>query len=120
MKTVEEPLFRSYVFVRVNESDYSRVRRTDGVLNFVYWNGRPAVVKDREIETIKKFMNEFENVLAIPLSIEPNQRVRVESGLLMNNEGVVLKVLHRKVQVVIESLGYALVATVDKKNVQPV
>jgi transcription antitermination factor NusG len=93
---------------------------TDGVINYVYWNGKPAMVKEKEIETIKKFLNDYENVQAIPTSIVPQQKVRIETGILMNSEGVVQKVLHNKVEVLIESLGYMLVATVDKRNVQPV
>jgi transcription antitermination factor NusG len=120
VKMVEEPLFKSYVFVHINQAELGPVRMTNGVLNFVYWNGKPAIVKDREIEVIKKFMNEFENVQVIPVSLQPNQRIRIERGLLMNKEGIIQKVLHKKVEVIIESLGYALVATLDKKNVQPV
>ena len=46
IKLVEEPLFKSYVFVHINELDYSRVRMVNGVLNYVYWNGKPAVIRD--------------------------------------------------------------------------
>ena len=120
MKTVEEPLFKSYVFVRVTESEQSRVRMTNGILNYVYWNGKPAIIKEAEIDTIKKFMDEYEQVEANNFIVETNQRVRIDEGLLMNKEGVVQKVLHNKVEVLIESLGYVLVATVAKKNVQPV
>ena len=119
IKLVEEPLFKSYVFVHINEVDYSRVRMVNGVLNYVYWNGKPAVIRDREINTIKKFMNEYENVESRPVMLHPKQRVRIDTGLLMEHEGVVKKVFHNKVEVVIESLGYVLIATVAKKNVQP-
>ncbi len=118
-KLIEEPLFKSYVFVHVSEAQQSGVRMINGVLNYVYWNGKPAIVKDKEIETIKKFMNEYENVQALSM-VEPNQRVRIDGGLLMNKEGIVQKVMHNRVEVVIESLGYTLVAILDKKNVQPV
>ena len=43
MKIVEEPLFKSYVFVKVNDEDRSDVRMTPGVINFVYWQGKPAL-----------------------------------------------------------------------------
>ena len=119
IKLVEEPLFKSYVFVHVTESDRSRVRMVNGVLNYVYWNGKPAVIRDEEINTIKKFMNEYEDVQSRPVMVHPKQRVRIDSGLLMEHEGVVNKVYHNKVEVVIESLGYVLIATVAKKNVQP-
>jgi len=120
VKMVEEPLFKSYVFVHVAESDHTRVRMTNGVLNYVYWNGKPAIIKEREIDTIKKFLNDYENVQAIAAPLAPRQKVRIETGLLMNTEGIVNKILHNKVEVLIESLGYVLVATLDKKNVQPV
>jgi transcription antitermination factor NusG len=119
-KLVEEPLFKSYVFVHVGEDEQSRVRMTNGVLNYVYWNGKPAIIKDVEIDIIKKFMNEYENVEAHSVNFSPKQRVRVDAGLFMQQEGIVQKVMHNKVEVIIESLGYALVATLDKKNVQPV
>jgi len=120
IKIVEEPLFKSYVFVHVSAAEISRVRMTNGVLNYVYWDGKPAVIKNQEIATIKKFMNEYEQVEARPVLVHPNQKVRIDGGLLMNREGIVQKVMHNKVEVIIESLGYSLVATLDKKNVQPV
>ena len=37
IKWVEEPLFKSYVFVKVAEEEMTRVRMVNGVVNFVYW-----------------------------------------------------------------------------------
>jgi transcription antitermination factor NusG len=116
MKTVEEPLFKSYVFVRVGEEEQTRVRMTNGVVNFVYWLGKPAMVKDSEIEIIRKFLNEYDNVLAEPLDLRPESRVLVRQGIFMDKEATVIKVQGNKVRVVIESIGYSLVALVDKKN----
>ena len=48
-KTLEEPLFKSYVFVKVTEEERTKVRLTNGVVNFVYWNGKPAIVREKEI-----------------------------------------------------------------------
>ena len=36
MKWVEEPLFKSYVFVRLAEEEMSQVRMVSGVINYVY------------------------------------------------------------------------------------
>src|SRR3954462_4857025 len=62
IKTVEEPLFKSYVFVKIDDAERSNVRMTNGVVNFVYWNGKPAVIREKEIQTIKRFLNEYEQV----------------------------------------------------------
>src|SRR5688572_31880878 len=55
IKIVEEPLFKSYVFVHVTEDFLPQVRFVDGVLNYVYWQGKPARIKNEEIEVIQKF-----------------------------------------------------------------
>lgn len=69
-KWVEEPLFRSYVFVNI---DYAKqqtiIRQQKNVVNFVYWLGNPAIVQDREIEEIKHFLTDFVNVEVIGKSV---------------------------------------------------
>ena len=116
MKTVEEPLFKSYVFARVNEEEQTNVRMTAGVMNFVYWNGKPAIIPTKEIETIKKFLNEYENVSAEPLQLKEEGRVTIRQGLFMDQEAKIIKIEGNRVKVVIESIGYSLVASIDKKN----
>lgn len=116
VKTVEEPLFKSYVFVHINEEEQSKVRMTAGVMNFVYWLGKPAVIPAREIETIRKFLNEYENVIAEPLQLKKDARVTIKQGLFMDHEAKILKIEGNRVKVVIESIGYTLIASVDKKN----
>lgn len=114
IKVVEEPLFKSYVFVKVNDADRSNVRMTTGAINFVYWNGKPAVIKEREITAIKRFLNEYENVEARPMDIKVSQRVRVTNGTLMDMEGKVLAVRHKTAKVAIDSLGYILIAHIER------
>lgn len=117
VKWIEEPLFKSYVFVRVPDEARTDVRMIEGVVNFVYWLGRPAVVKDKEIETIRKFLNTYDEVEAVPLELQADMRVTIRQGALMDKEARIIKTLNNKVQVVIESIGYSLVAVIDKTNV---
>ena len=117
-KVIEEPLFKSYVFVQVSEEEKTRVRLTDGVVNFLYWNGKPGIIKDEEIEVIRKFLNEYEQVEARPISLAAGEKVRVKTGLLMDKEGVVIKVLNNRAFVVLESLGYELTAQFEKSNLE--
>jgi transcription antitermination factor NusG len=114
IKVVEEPLFKSYVFVKVSDTDRTNVRMTNGAINFVYWNGKPAVIREREITAIRRFLNEYENVEARPVNLKVNQRVRVTNGTFMDMEGKVLDVRHKTVRVAIDSLGYILIAHIDR------
>jgi transcription antitermination factor NusG len=114
VKVVEEPLFKSYVFVKVNEEDRTAVRMTAGVINFVYWEGKPAVIKEKEINAIKRFLGEYENVEVQPMNIQVHQRVKITTGPLMDHEGEVLGLRRKMVKVAIDSLGYVLVAYIDR------
>jgi len=114
LKIVEEPLFKSYVFVRVTDEDRTAVRMTPGVINFVYWNGKPALIKEKEINAIKQFLNDYENVEVKPIKLELNQRVKITKGPLMDREGEVLELQRKTVKVAIDSLGYLLIAHIDR------
>lgn len=116
-KIVEEPLFKSYVFVRIADEEQTALRMVNGVVNFVYWMGKPAIIKDREIEIIKKFLNEYENIQVEPTEIHPHSKVHINSGALMDKEATVLSVTKNTVKVVIESLGLSLVASINKSKV---
>lgn len=116
IKTIEEPLFKSYVFVKIKDEDRTLVRMTPGVINFVYWDGKPAVIKEREINAIRRFLNEYENVEVQPMNLEVHQRVKITMGPLMDHEGEVLSVHRKAVKVAIDSLGYILVAYIDRSK----
>ncbi len=117
IKLVEEPLFKSYVFVQVTEAERTMVRMTNGVVNFVYWLGKPAVIKDREVEMIKRFLNEHVTVEAKSVAIATDAKVKIEAGALMNQEGIVIGVKNKEVEILIQSIGYRLVAILPKSKV---
>lgn len=116
MKTVEEPLFKSYVFVKIEDAGRTDVRMTDGVINFVYWNGKPAIIKDKEIQTIKQFLDEHENVQLVSMDLKQNQRVRIIAGPMMDQEGKILELNNKMAKVAIDSLGCLLVANIDRNK----
>ena len=116
VKIVEEPLFKSYVFLKVNNEGRTAVRMTPGVINFVYWDGKPAVIREKEINAIKRFLNEFENVEIRPMDFKVQQRVKITTGPLMDQEGQILSVHRKTAKVSIDSLGYTLVAYIDRRK----
>ena len=115
-KVVEEPLFKSYVFVRIDSKQQTLVRQVEGVVNFVYWLGRPAIIRDTEIDLIKRFLNEHTNVRLEKTSVCINDRIRIVNGPFMEQEARVISVNNRIVKAVIPSLGYIM--TAEKQNVK--
>jgi transcription antitermination factor NusG len=117
-KTIQEPLFTSYVFVYVTEREHLSVKQTDGVLNFVYWLGEPALIRDEEIEAIKTFLTRHEDVKLERIHVNVSDKVRVVDGPLMYREGDVLEVYNKSVKVFLPSLGYAMVAEISRSNIE--
>lgn len=118
-KLVYEPLFASYVFVRSSEQELYKVKLVSGdIVSFVYWLGKPAIVKDAEIENIRLFLNEYSNVKLEKNSIHVGDKVRVISGPLMNREGNITALENNKVKLMLPSLGYAMIAELKASNVE--
>jgi transcription antitermination factor NusG len=119
-KTVLEPLFKSYVFIRSTAADLLKVKQTDGVVNLVYWLGKPAVIKDEEIDTIKRFLLDHDNVQLEKTEVSVNDRVCIITGPFLDQQGKVVEVTNKLVKVQLPSLGFALVAQVARESVKVV
>jgi transcription antitermination factor NusG len=117
-KVVLEPVFKGYVFVKINPEEKWEVKKVNGVLNYVYWLGKPAPIPEQEIMTIRKFLNEFSDVEVTELSLSVNSTVRIKTGVLMNYQGILVELTGNKARVKIESMGLQLSAQFDKKNLE--
>ncbi|MBL0358096.1 MAG: UpxY family transcription antiterminator [Chitinophagaceae bacterium] len=49
-KMASEPLFPTFVFVYITEAEMHEVRKTSDVINFVYWLGKPAIIKKPKLK----------------------------------------------------------------------
>ena len=117
-KWVEEPLFKSYVFVKKPNEHCERISilQTPGVVRFLYWLGKEAEVKQVEIETIQKFLGEYDSVEVI--SFEAGERLKIKDGALKGMDGVVSYQTDKEVVLNVEKLGMSLVAKVSKFHVE--
>ena len=119
-KVVLEPVFKSYVFVRIEEDKKWEVKKINGILNYVYWLGKPAHIKEEEIDTIRKFLHEFDDVSVEKKNFHINTKVRIKQGVLMNYEGMIVEVSGNRIIVKIDSMDLQLSAHFDKKNLERV
>ena len=119
-KIIEEPLFKGYVFVKRSLHDKWDIKIIPGILNYVYWLGKPAVVKESDIKIIKKFLHEFNDVEVSNAKIVLNNKVQVKQGLMMNYKGIVLEELGNKAKVKIDSMGMILTAIFEQRNLEKI
>jgi transcription antitermination factor NusG len=121
-KIIEDPLFKSYVFVHITEEERIKVLTTDGVLNFVHYLGKPAVIRNEEVDLIKKYLLEEDTKIAI-ISAEgfiENMKVKVNHGIFMDNDGIVLRGGKKKIYVQLQSLGQVMVVEFPAEYLTPI
>ena len=108
-KKVKTPIFPSYIFVYVNEEERIKVLKDSGVSRFVFWLGKPAVIRKKEMADLKHFIEENAGVER-EFIIREGQQVRIESGPFKNQKGVVSELKGNIPKIVIEDLGITLIA----------
>lgn len=119
-KIVEEPLFTSYVFVKISCREINSIRQISGLVNFVYWLGRPAVIPEKEILTIKEFLANYANVKLEKVLLNVQDTVQIINGPFADIEGNVVSIGKKTVRVLLPSLRFFMTTEVEIGNVKKI
>lgn len=120
-KWVEEPLFRSYLFVHITMKEYQQVVQTDGVVRFITFEGKPVPVPDSQINAIKQFLDSDDAPDLMSGKFEIGDTVEVFRGNLKGLTGNLVEWRGKqKVKIEIESIGQSIILTVPKSYLKVV
>jgi len=89
-KWVEEPLFKSYLFVHIEEKEYFETLNTYGVARFVSFNGKAAPIREQDIELLHKILDTDYELEVVSTALLPGTHVRIEKGPLTGYEGTLV------------------------------
>lgn len=90
-KKITEPLFRGYIFINANEAERNLSLTSESVLKTIFFNGKPAVIPDWEMENLQQLLNHT-NKITVHNGIIKGTKVEIASGPMIGLEGVVSKV----------------------------
>lgn len=90
IRRTEAPLFPGYVFVRVCDAERLIVLRTAGVVGIVSVAGKPALLRDEDVEMLRTCMARRGEIEPYPY-LSVGQRVRVKHGPFSGWEGILLQ-----------------------------
>ena len=107
-KKVEVPLFNSYVFVQLDESERNSVFQSAGVVRYLFWLGKPAIVRHEEIEVIKKWINTSDAADIMVDRYKIGDAIQLESGPFSAQKAIVQEVTNTHYVLDLESLGCVL------------
>ena len=123
LKKVEEPLFKSYLFVRADEKSHYEILSIPGVTRFVSFERKAVTVPENQINAIRKYCDdsEFDEQLPEQIEFHEGQLVRIISGQMMGLIGRLAPINNKKRLIVyIESVGHYLPINISRTRVEPV
>ncbi len=116
-KWVEEPLFRSYLFVHITEPEYFKVLNSVGVVRYITFEGKAVPVPHRQILAIKQYINEELDYDEDYDHFEVGDYIEVSRGPLMGLHGNLIEVKGKqRVKIEIESVGQSIIITIPKSH----
>ncbi|MGG9964362.1 transcription termination/antitermination NusG family protein [Ferruginibacter sp. SUN106] len=116
-KAMYRPLFKSYVFVFTTEQQAALLMQTDGVINLLHWLGKPAVINETEINAIKEFTSDYQNIDLEKLAVNSNVIERNIYRSSYEMEGNILAVKNKTIKINLPSLGYAMIARLKEDSI---
>ena len=103
-KKVLKPLLRSYVLVNINDKDRDKVFSVPGVVRYLFWLGKPAIVREEEIELMKNNLSGiYENITVSDL--KKGDAYNIKEGPLKGQVGKVVDLFKNKIKLELPSLG---------------
>jgi len=119
-KWVEEPLFRSYCFVCLEDKDRDSVFNVPGVVRYVYHCGKPAIIREKEMGLLKSWLMQYDHDSIEATNLNVNDRIRIRSGALMDKEAEVLESKGNYALLLLEDLGLQVKVDLRKNIVEKI
>ncbi len=117
-KTVQEPLFSCYVFVKIALQDRLPVLQTDGVVRLVSFNNVPATIPESQIAAIRTIVESKQSIEKTDYLI-PGQRIQVIQGPLKGIKGILAQIKNQyRLVVRLDSIMQAIAVDIDCRDIK--
>jgi transcription antitermination factor NusG len=113
-KKVELPLFPSYMFVYVSQVEYYEVLNVPGISRYIFFEGSPATISQKEIDKIKMLLNADINIDVTSEKLTPGDEVEITHGALRGVKGEMVAYKgEKKVAIKIQQIDFSLLIHVS-------
>jgi transcriptional antiterminator RfaH len=113
-KTISVPLFNSYIFVQIEDKYRNRAFEIPGAVRYLFWLGKPATVRNEEIEVIQNWLSAPATYEVTLDQWKKGDKIILESGPFISQSAIIQEVKQNHYILILESLGCVL--RVDKNE----
>lgn len=116
-KTIScEPVFNAYVFVKCTATEITTLsKQINGILSMLYWKGKPATIKEEEINAIREFTAKQHDIRVEKLNTKVSTFGNEKISYLLDGQIVMVKNAPLKID--LPSLGFTMVANVKEPTI---
>ena len=106
-KRVDLPVLPSIILIKIDDKDINRVFECSLVLRYMFWLGRRATVRQKEIDILKKYLNRsYKLTERKQLNIKVGNNYKLTS---FNNEnGIISRVSNNNIWIQLKSIGHCV------------
>lgn len=115
-KWIEQPLYTSHIFIQIDPERRDAVYFVPGFVRFLFWLKRPAQVRPKEIETLKRWLNDYAPEAITTSKIQPGQKAKVLTGPFQGHEGALTEVKAERAQLYLEELQFLVELDLSKNE----
>lgn len=118
-KWVSEPLFKSYLFVRISPKQQTEVLMTKGIVRFLYHSGKIAGMPDQQITDIRLLLSTETELEVTSEHILPGEKIIIKAGPLIGLSGEMVSYRSQKQLLVrLENLGQSILVNASAAFVE--
>lgn len=117
LKLVYEPLFPSYVFVNIHESQLNLVKEIPNVVNILFYKQQPAIIQNEEVEEIREFITDHQDITLQRSRVNLNGEASILDRPAYAIDGNIVTIKNKSIKINLPSLGYTMIAEMEEKNV---
>jgi len=118
-KKIEVPLFNSYVFINVCVKDYFKALNTTGLVKFISIDYKPVVVRESDIEKIKKTVARYTDIVVTQEKFKIGSRVEFIEGNMKGYTGLLVEYRGKsRVAVGLDSIDFSMLVEVPAHHIR--
>lgn len=105
-KWVEEPLFKSYIFIKTDPNEFEKCLQIPGIIYQLKFQGQPASLSNQDVENIRISLSFPEHLQVSNEVFSPGLKVEVTAGPFLGFKGTIVRQAGKtKLMVMLDQLG---------------
>jgi len=113
-KWIEEPLIKSYLFVRIQAHEQAEVLMTRGIARFIYFSNEITAMPDRQMEALKLIIASPYDLEITEENLQAGEKIIIKAGPLKGLTGEIVAHKSQKQLVLrLENLGCSIIVHVS-------